>query len=92
MINLEQLKNYLGVDGGEQDSLLSSFLRSAKYTVEKVLRQSISDLETQPEIINTAVQYICWQLYFHRDATELKMNEIEKTVAVMLSDLRKEAF
>lgn len=92
MISIEQLKNYLGVDGEEQNTLLSGFLRSAKHIVEKVLRQDLGEMANQPEIINTAVQFICWQMYFHRDSGEFNMREIEKTVALMLSDLRKEAF
>jgi hypothetical protein len=49
-------------------------------------------MESKPEIINTAIQYICWQMYFHRDAGDFKMGEVEKTVALMLSDLRESKF
>lgn len=92
MIGLEQLKTYLGIDGEEQNMLLSSLLRSAKHTVEKVLRKNLGSMESCPEIINTAVQFICWQMYFHRDAESFNMREIEKTVALMLSDLRESGF
>ena len=92
MISVEQLKTYLGVDGEECDALLSGFLRSARHIVEKVLRQDLNEMEQKPEIINTSIQFICWQLYFHRNQGDFNMLEIEKTVALMLSDLRKEAF
>ena len=92
MLSLEQLKVYLGIDGGDSDAVLSSFLRSAKHIVEKVLRKDLNEFETNPEIINTAIQFICWQLYFHRNTGELNMGEIEKIVRLMLSDLREDAF
>ena len=92
MISLEQLKNYLGIDGGDCDAILSGFLRSAKHIVEKVLRKDLNEMESKPEIINTAIQYICWQMYFHRNAGDLNMREIERTVALMLSDLREAGF
>ena len=92
MISLDQLKTYLGLDGGECDALLSGFLRSAKHIVEKVLRKDLNEIEQKPEIINTAIQYICWQMYFHRDAGDFNMRGIEMTVALMLSDLRESGF
>ena len=92
MLSLEQLKVYLGIDGGDSDAVLSGFLRSAKHIVEKVLRKDLNEFETKPEIINTAIQFICWQLYFHRNTGELNMGEIEKIVRLMLSDLREDAF
>lgn len=91
MVNLEQLKIYLGIDGEEQTLLLASFLKTAKHIVEKVLRAELDGIEYKP-IIDTAIEYICWQLYFHRDGGDLKMPEIEKTVAIMLSDLREDRF
>lgn len=85
-----EVKRYLGLDGGEQDALLAVFLASAEHTVEKVLREPIT--EQTPEIAKTAVLYVAWQLYFHRDDGEFKANEVENTVAIMLSDLRRNKF
>jgi len=89
-ITLTELKNYLGLDGNEQDKLLANFLSTAEHTVEKVLRKKIT--KRTPEIVRTAVLYIVWQLYFHRDDAEFKMSNIENTVAVMLSDIRRVEF
>lgn len=89
-VTVGEAKRYLGLDGGEQDALLAVFLRSAEHTVEKVLRAKI-DSKT-PEIVKTAVLYVVWQLYFHRDDGEFKASGVEATVAVMLSDLRKPKF
>ena len=92
MVSLEQLKVYLGIDGEETDALLSDFLKSARHIVEKVLRRDIKEIEGGPEIIKTAIYFICWQLYFHRNQSDFNMLEIEKTVALMLSDLRDSVF
>jgi hypothetical protein len=89
-VTIGEAKQYLGLDGGEQDKLLAVLLSSAEHTVEKVLRKPIN--ETTPEIAKTAVLYVVWQMYFHRENGEFKASEIESTVAVMLSDIRKNKF
>jgi hypothetical protein len=90
-VTLGEAKGYLGLDGGgEQDKLLAVMLSSAEHTVEKVLRKPVD--EATPEIVKTAVLYVVWQLYFHRDDFEFKASEVEGTVAVMLSDIRKTRF
>ena len=85
-----EVKRYLGLDGEEQNTLLEGFISAAKDTVEKVLRYKLCD--DMPAIVNTAVKYYIWQLYFHRDGGEFDAAKIENTIAVMLSGIRKTAF
>jgi hypothetical protein len=89
-VSLGEIKAYLGLDGEEQNKLLAVFLSSAEHLCEKVLRCSIT--ARTPEIVKTAILFIVWQLYFHRDNAEFKAADIESTVAVMLSDIRKKEF
>ena len=89
-VTVSEAKRYLGLDGGEQDKLLAVFISSAEHLVEKVLRQTID--ENTPEIVKTAVLFTVWQLYFHRDNKEFDTADIETTLAVMLSDLRRKEF
>jgi len=89
-LTLGEVKQYLGLDGEEDNKLLAVFLSSAEHIVEKVLREPIT-AET-PEIVKTAIQFTVWQLYFHRDNAEFKTAELEKTLAVMLSDVRRVEF
>ena len=89
-VTLGEAKQYLGIDGGDTDKILAALLSSAEHTVEKVLRRPI-DGQT-PEIVKTAVLYVVWQLYFHRDDGEFNASSVESTVAVMLSDLRPAKF
>jgi hypothetical protein len=89
-VSVAEVKRYLGLDGEEQNQLLAVFLNAAEHTVEKVLRHKI-DAKT-PEIARTAILYCVWQYYFHRDNTEFKATDLEQTVAVMLSDIRRARF
>ena len=89
-VTIAEAKRYLGLDGEEQDALLASFLSAAEHTVEKVLREPVT--EKTPEVVRTAVLYVVWPLYFHRDDGEFKASSVEATVAVMLSDIRKPQF
>lgn len=89
-VSLGEIKIYLGLDGEEQNKLLAVFLETAENIVEKVLRYKIN--EHTPEIAQSAILYVIWQLYFHRDDKDFNANELEKTVAVLLSDLRKMEF
>ena len=89
-VTVAEIKRYLGLDGEEQNALLSAFLSVAEHTVEKVLRKPLD--ETTPEICRTAILYCVWQYYFHRDNDEFNASELEQTIAVMLSDIREISF
>jgi hypothetical protein len=52
-VTLGEAKQYLGLDGGEQDKLLSVLLPSAEHIVGKVLRKPVD--EKTPEIVKAAV-------------------------------------
>ena len=87
---LGEVKQYLGLDGEEDNKLLAVLLSSAEHLVEKVLRRPIR--KDTPEIAKTAVLFAVWQLYFHRDNKEFDSAGLENTLAVMLSDLRRAKF
>ena len=87
---LGEVKQYLGLDGEEDNRILAVLLSSAEHLVEKVLRKPIR--KDTPEIVKTAVLFTAWQLYFNRDNKEFDSAALETTLAVMLSDLRKKEF
>ena len=89
-LGLGDVKAYIGLDGEEQNKLLSEFLEVAEHIVEKVLRDPIPD--EVPPVVKIAVLFAVWQLYFHRDNKEFDTGNLEKTLAVMLSDLRRVEF
>jgi len=89
-VTIGEIKQYIGLDGEENNQILAVLLSSAEHIVEKVLREAIT--EETPEIVKTAIFFTLWQLYFHRDNKEFNTAELEKTLAVMLSDIRRVEF
>lgn len=87
---LGEVKQYLGLDGEDNNKILAVLLSTAEHMVGKVLRRPIT--EKTPEIAKTAVLFTVWQLYFHRDNDEFDSADLEQTLAVMLSDLRRKEF
>ena len=88
MPTIEEIKIYLGIDGSYNDSLIDDFLKTAKEIVEKVLRYEIENLEPMPVVIKEAVKYAVGYLYSNRETADFLM--LEKTIAIILSHLRKE--
>ena len=88
MPTIEEIKIYLGIDGSHNDSLIDDFLKTAKEIVEKVLRYEIENLEPMPVVIIEAVKYAVGYLYSNRETADFLM--LEKTIAIILSHLRKE--
>ena len=89
-VTVGEAKRFLGLDGEENNQILAVLISSAEHLVEKVLRSPIK--KTTPEIVRTAVLFTVWQLYFHRDDKEFDASRLERTLAVMLSDLRRNTF
>lgn len=89
-VSIAELKVYLGLDGEEQNNLLATLLESAESICEKVLRQPLG--EDYPSLVKTAIMYVVWQLYFHRDEKDFNAGSLESTVAVILSDSRRSSF
>ena len=90
MPTIEDLKTYLGIDGGHLDPLLADFLETAKALVEKVLRYQLGILNPLPPLVREALKYSVGYLYNNRDAANLP--ELERTLATLLHSLRREGF
>jgi len=90
MPTIEELKTYLGVDGSHLDSLLADFLNTAKELVEKVLRYQIAVINPTPDLVKEALKYSVAYLYTNRETANLA--ELERTLSILLSSLRKKEF
>jgi len=90
MPTIEELKIYLGVDGGHLDSLLADFLNTAKELVEKVLRYQIAMLNPIPGVIKEGLKYSVAFLYTNRETANIA--ELERTLAILLDSLRRKEF
>ena len=90
MPTIDELKIYLGIDGGHLDPLLADFLRTAEDMVEKILRYPIGKLNPLPSIVKEALKYCVGVLYANRENADLI--QLERTLVVLLSALRKKEF
>ena len=66
VVSLEDIKLYLRVDGDEEDTLISNFIKVSEDLVEGILRYPLSEFEIVPEIIKQAVMYSVANMYEKR--------------------------
>lgn len=69
MISLQETKEFLRVDGDDEDALISSLIITAKVLVEDVLRRSLADFAVIPEPIHQAMLIVTATLYEERQVT-----------------------
>ena len=90
MPTIEDMKLYLGIDGEWLDSLLADLLKLAQGIIEKVLRYPLTELETIPPTIKETAKFIVGEYYHNREKTNVV--EVEKAVAILLSEYRRKEF
>jgi len=90
MPTLQELKDYLGVDGEFNDSLIHSLSESARELVEGVLRYKIAKINPVPASVKNAIMFACAYMFSSREQADMKV--LEQMLRSMLSSLRKEAF
>ena len=99
MLDLDEVKSYLRIEGDEEDSLISSFIEIARSICEDILRYPLSEFEEIPALVKQAMLYCITNIYEKREGTHHYLkNEsggILETIDVMkhmLSNLRKESW
>ena len=96
MLTLKETKEFLRVDGDEEDRLISSLIVTAKELTEEVLRRPLSDFEEVPDTVHQAMLIVAATLYEERqvakDKSGVDINETLDFVRRMLFAYRKEAF
>ena len=96
MLELAETKDFLRVDGDEEDILISSLIVTAKELVENVLRKKLDEFEQVPETVRQAMLIIVGTLYEERQITKNKEGLDIKTtldlVRRMLFAYRQEKF
>ena len=90
MPTIQELKDYLGIDGSQSDSLLADFLKTAQDMVETVLRFPIAKLGELPGAVKEALKYSVAFLYSNRENADIR--QLEKTLATLLSGHRRKEF
>ena len=96
MLTLKETKEFLRVDGDEEDRLISSLIVTAKELTEEVLRRPLSDFDEVPDTVHQAMLIVAATLYEERqvakDKSGVDINETLDLVRRMLFAYRKEAF
>ena len=90
MPTLQEIKDYLGVDGEYSDPLLNSLLEMAREMVENILRYQIALLNPTPHIVKEAVKFTVAYMFSNREQGDI--GQLEKTLRTLLSSLRDEKF
>ena len=89
-VTLEELKNYLRVDGNSDDGLIETLKDSAEELCTDILRTDDLSVLYGTKYGKAAVLYAVNYMYEHR--TEADWSALKKSLRAMLSGARKEIF
>lgn len=96
MLTLQETKEFLRLDGNDEDALVSSLIVTAKELVEETLRYKLTEFEEIPETVHQAMLIVVGTLYEERqiakDKSGVDIKETLDLVRRMLFSYRKEAF
>lgn len=96
MITLQEAKEFLRVDGDDEENLIASLIVAAQELTEDVLRRPLTELEPLPETVRQAMLIVVATLYEERqiskDKTGIDISETLDLVRRMLFAYRKERF
>ncbi len=96
MLTLQETKEFLRLDGDDEDALVSSLIVTAKEIVEDTLRYRLTEFEEIPETVHQAMLIVVGTLYENRqvakDKSGVDIKETLDLVRRMLFAYRKGAF
>lgn len=96
MITLQEAKEFLRVDGDDEENLIASLIVAARELTEDVLRRPLAEIELLPETVRQAMLIVVATLYEERqiskDKTGIDISETLDLVRRMLFAYRKERF
>ena len=72
MLELKETKEFLRVDGCEEDMLISSLIVTAQELVEEVIRKKLDEFDDVPETIRQAMLILVGTLYEERQISKRK--------------------
>ncbi|MFI3167132.1 MAG: head-tail connector protein [Bacillota bacterium] len=87
MVELRAVKEYLRVDGDEEDNFITSLIITAQGLVEGVVRAKFEDFEEEPEVMNQAVMFAVATMFENRQGGKDGLN-----MAEMLDIIRRMTF
>ena len=90
LVSLEEMKNYLRVDYGEDDELIRHLLSAAERLCADVARVDSAEQLAEDANAKAAVMYAAAYLYEHRE--EADHHALMLTLRALLFGIRKEGF
>jgi len=90
ILTLEEVKLYLRVDSGEEDTLITNFILTAEEICEDILRFPLTDFTEIPDTVKQSILYVVSNLYEKRE--EIDVKEILSTLSRLLFAYRKESW
>lgn len=97
MLTLQETKDFLRIDGDDEDALISSLIVTAKELTEEVMRRRLTDFHEVPEPVHQAMLILTATLYEERQVSKdnksrVSIQETLDLVRRMLFAYRREAF
>lgn len=96
MLNLAETKEFLRLDGDDEDTLVSSLIVTAKDLTEDIMRRKLDEFEEVPETVRQAMLILVATLYEERqiskDKSGLNLTETLDLIRRMVFAYRKELF
>ncbi len=87
IVTLEEVKDYMRVDGDEEDALITSFVISAEDRVEAYLRYPLTKFGADvPDVVKQAIFYIVGKFYEEREVVDIDV----RVLRWLLDGYRKE--
>ena len=90
LVTLEEAKQFLKIDGDEDNALISSFINTSEEICENILRFPLSELTAFPESTRQAALYCIANLYEKRE--DLNMKEVINVMIGLLGPYRKDGW
>jgi len=96
VLTLQETKDFLRLDGDDEDALVSSLIVTAKELTEGVLRRKLTEFKEVPETVHQAMLIVVATLYEERqvakDKSGVDIKETLDLVRRMLFAYRREVF
>ena len=91
LVTLEEAKNYLRIDGEEEDSLVAGLISTSENLCKDVVRaDKVEEMEAMGDSVKQAVLYGTAYLYEHRENADY--HELTMMLRYLLFGVRKEGF
>ena len=90
VVTLEEAKQYLRVDSGDEDVFISGILETGKRMCRDVARLEAEELEEYLPMTRVGILYVAAYLYEHRELAD--HGDLVQTLRSLLFGIRREVF